>query len=229
MSNVRGGNSQGRKCDHRLTTDREKRCKKPAGARTEHPGYGYCSVHGGQLPQNIRKAVEMEIRDKATRAVQLLGVPVETSPEEALLKELMRASGLVEWLEAEIRRLPVDEDGNIVMDVEVLVDPHDPRKGFVTQQQTVPAVIALSLDAKLGGVMKTYLAERQHLSRVSKMAIDARLAERQTFLSEQRTALLFTALSAVLKDLGHDPNSNDVRKVVHRRLRALSAADEDVA
>src|SRR5258708_38977216 len=76
-------------------------CGLPAGWGTEHVGTGPCRVHGGNLPSHVKRARRLA----AAAAVSRLGIPVATTPEEALQSELARANGAVEWLSAKVSGL----------------------------------------------------------------------------------------------------------------------------
>lgn len=62
-----------------------------AGWGTIHPGVGKCKLHGGSMPNHVKAAARSEYR-------MLLGKPIETTPEEAILRCIQIRSGEVEWL-----------------------------------------------------------------------------------------------------------------------------------
>jgi hypothetical protein len=74
------------------TTRRQ--CGHPAGWGTPHNGWGLCRIHGGTSPLGEKQAQRLQ----AAASAQALGVPVETTPEEALEAELWRTAGTVAWL-----------------------------------------------------------------------------------------------------------------------------------
>jgi hypothetical protein len=78
------------------------RCKRPAGAGTDHVGWGACKLHAGSTPSGRRGAH----RARALAELPAFGSPIETSPEDALLDCVYAASGRVHWL-----RLKIEEEG----------------------------------------------------------------------------------------------------------------------
>jgi hypothetical protein len=70
-----------------------------------------------------------------------------------------------------------------------------------------------------------YQQERDRLVRVSKLALDAGVAERQVRLTERQAQQLAEVIRAVLTDLGHNLDDERVRKVV--RFRLLEGCPED--
>jgi hypothetical protein len=70
-------------------------CCRSAGWGTAHPGYGSCRDHGG-LTESHEIAVQRQI---ATDLMEMYGRPNQNmDPNTALLQEVQRSSGHVEWL-----------------------------------------------------------------------------------------------------------------------------------
>jgi len=76
-----------------------KSCQSPAGWGTNHYGVGACRFHGGLLPNHVKAAAKNEYR-------KLLGIPIEVSPEEALMNCIKIRSGEVKWLSDAMAKLP---------------------------------------------------------------------------------------------------------------------------
>lgn len=77
------------------------------------------------------------------------------------------------------------------------------------------------------GLLSVYQSERAHLARLSHQIITTRSDERRSVLTEQSVDRLEVAMTAILSELGSDPNSDYVRGVVARHLRdALTEAVE---
>ena len=72
----------------------------PAGWGTPY-SHGRCKLHGGATPTHLKAAQRRE----AERAVALLGLPRDVEPHQALLEEVSRAAGHVEWLGEVVGRL----------------------------------------------------------------------------------------------------------------------------
>lgn len=66
-----------------------------------------CAAHGSRAPQVKRAAKRRVARAKAERACAVLGVPVPTTPEDALQDELAWANGHVAWLRDQVGQLTV--------------------------------------------------------------------------------------------------------------------------
>lgn len=93
---MRGGNLCGA---HSKSTGQP--CQMGAGQRTDHPGTGRCWLHGGRTPDG-RKFAQ---RQAAAAAASAFGLPVETSPDEALEQELRRCAGTVAYLADYLQRV----------------------------------------------------------------------------------------------------------------------------
>jgi hypothetical protein len=72
------------------------------------PGALVCHVHGGKAPQVKAKAAGRAAEAAARAACEALGVPVETTAEDALQDELNRTHGHVAWFRARIAGLDGD-------------------------------------------------------------------------------------------------------------------------
>src|ERR1700723_564286 len=77
-------------------------CKLPAGHGTDHPGIGRCKLHGGSTPTH-EGAASMEI---ARRECAALGVPIDTTPDVALMDEVREACGNVAFYRQLVQELP---------------------------------------------------------------------------------------------------------------------------
>ncbi|MEA2385546.1 MAG: hypothetical protein QOH72_5517 [Solirubrobacteraceae bacterium] len=76
-------------------------CRMAAGQRTDHAGTGRCWLHGGRTPDG-RKFAQ---RQAAAAAASAFGLPIETSPDEALEQELRRCAGTVAYLADYLQRI----------------------------------------------------------------------------------------------------------------------------
>lgn len=79
-------------------------CSLAAGWQTDHPGVGNCKWHGGRTPGGKVGAK----RQAAAQAVEALSIPVETTPEDALLAEVRHVAGDVAFLRQEVQRRGYD-------------------------------------------------------------------------------------------------------------------------
>jgi hypothetical protein len=80
----------------------EKPCQRPAGWGTDHPGIGTCKLHLG-CTRNHKRSAEIEL---ARRECAALGIPIDTTPADALIEEVREACGNVAFYRAMIQQLP---------------------------------------------------------------------------------------------------------------------------
>lgn len=169
-------------------------CSQAAGWKTTHPGYGNCKFHGGSTAAGIMFAE----RQRAELAVVTFGLPIDVTPQDALLQEVHRCAGTVAYLQDVVRTLGQDQLKQRTFD----------NKGLSWEK---PAVW-----------VDMYQAERAALVRVSAEAIKCGVAERAVALAEAQGQMLATVIKAILLELGvaNDPRAPEI---VGRNLRAVSA------
>lgn len=96
MTDSQTGEDRDRYCNGKLRgeprEDGRTTCERPAGWGTDHPGIGYCKLHGGATRAHGR-AAQVE---GARRAVKLWGGRSDVHPATALLE-------LVSWKAAEVQ------------------------------------------------------------------------------------------------------------------------------
>ena len=188
----------GEKCNSLKTDKSGDRCKQAAGLGTDHPGWGRCKFHGGSTQSGKTSALKEKLSEKE----RFLGNEVVIEPTEALLGEIRRTAGHVNWLHGQILRFGDDmgDNGSSVVLFQI---------GDVGQMKA--------------SWVKLYQDERTHLVKVAKMALDAGVAERQVKLAESQGELIATALRGILKDLGLSAEQEALAPdIVRRHLRAVS-------
>lgn len=174
------------------------KCTRPKGWGTKHPGRGKCKLHGGSTKSH-QAAAE---REAAEEAVVTYGLPLEIDPLQALLEEVYRTAGHVAWLNQVIRGL---EQDNLTRGVTKTVQLPDGTK-------RIEAGAGLSVWVGL------YQSERAHLAKVAKAAVDAGIEERLVHIAEEQAKQLASVIRAIVAALGHDPEDEEVRKVVRLHL-----------
>lgn len=163
-------------------------CQQAAGLGTDHLGWGKCKFHGG----TSRSLTIAANREAATEAVKVLGLSVKIDPSRALLEELWRTAGTVEWL-----RNKIDEFGDDLL--------------YLTEHGFKPRAF-----------VDVYQAERRHLAKVASMALAAGVAERQVKIAEEQGALVALAIKAILADLGlTEEQASQAPAIVRRHLSAI--------
>lgn len=165
-------------------------CKQAAGLGTDHFGWGKCKFHGG-----TSKALTIAAhRQMATESVRILGLDVKIDPSRALLEELWRTAGHIQWIRDEIEKL-----------------------GGADSLLTLTA-----LGYKPRAFMEIYQKERSHLAKVAAMALAAGVAERQVKIAEEQGALVAQAIKAILGDLGlTEEQTAAAPSIVRRHLSAI--------
>jgi hypothetical protein len=192
----------------RPTRDTGERCK-----RFRHPGATVCVKHGAAAPQVKRKAAERVKQEAAERAVATFGLPREVAPDQALLEEIARTAGHIDWL------------GRIIADLEqaALVWGKSKTEDVGASEFTGQNVTE---QAAPNVWLELYQKERAHLVVVCKAAISAGIEERRVKLAEQHGALLADVLRSVFADpeLGmSDEQRRAAPHVVRRHLASVGA------
>ncbi len=182
-------------------------CTRPAGWGTPHPGFGRCKLHGGNTPDHVANGQ----REMARQAVASFGLPRQVGPRDALLEEVYRTAGAVDWLQRQVQALQSEE---VIWGraEEVVKDSGEFPGTDTTNRAAVHVWVQL------------WQQERAHLVRVSKEAISAGIEERRVRLAEQQGAMLASVIKAILGDLDLSPDQQaKVATVVPFRLREVAA------
>ena len=158
------------------------RCSLAAGWNTDHVGYGPCAYHMGSTPTG-RKAAAIEMADEL---MVFYGQPIETSPIQALLDEVNRTAGHVDWLGRVISQFNVP--------LEELVE--DDGKGGIKINR--PAGIPPEVD----GWLRQYMSERNQLIRAAAACLHAGVEQRLVNIAEEQGTKLADAVETILNGLG---------------------------
>lgn len=182
-------------------------------------GATVCRFHGGNTPGSKAAVKKRRQEAAAQKAVQTLGIKVETTPTEALLEEVRWTAGHVQWLRAKVQEL---EDKA----AEAEDEGHPLVWGLTSKTEKNASEFAgtdYTEEAAPSIWYTLYLKERQHLVAVSSAAIKAGVEERMVRLAERQGDMVFMAITAILKDLMLSPQQQDmVQHVVPKHLRLLA-------
>lgn len=184
-------------------------CRLAAGYGTNHVGIGPCKFHMGCTPAVVASAM----KEKARRAVETFGLSRTIDPRDALLEEVWRTAGAVDWIQRKIAELDADQ---LVWGVT------EEKTGVNGEHQ----IYQRTESAELNIWVQLYQKERRHLVEVSKAAISAGIEERRVRIAEQQGQILGDAIRAILDDLELSPEQQLlVPRVVPARLRQLASAE----
>lgn len=190
-------------------------CRAYKGSGTDHVGFGRCKHHGGNSPSG-RAASHREIATAAVRELRLTaGISRPVDPAQALLEEIARTAGVIDWLGEQVERVAGDRPDNLVQGTRSVKRVELPD-GHITTTEVGPMVHEW---------VKLWQAERRHLANVCRIALAAGVEERRVRLAEQQGNLLASVIRAVLADLDLSPAQEArVPDVVPRHLRMVSGS-----
>lgn len=184
-------------------------CKAPAGSRTTHWGTGKCSRHEGSFKYYNLKQVRLYVQQKLDSG--LYGDPLQISPDEALLLEVHRTAGHVEWLRQTIQQMGEERDS-----------ANRDSKGVLYQYTPAMGVTA-------SGILQLYKEERQHLVRCCKAAIDGGVAQRRVEIAQQQAQLMAHVMLSLVNDseLGLEYEQQlKARKLIRKHLELAPETPE---
>lgn len=225
-------------------------CRSRKGSRTDHPGYGNCAKHGGCTEAGTKSAMREMGRDFVVRykgeVLRFGGNRMDPSianltPEQALLEEVRRSAAMVRFLEQRIALWSLSDDSHDAIEAFVTAKGGPKRADEPSLSQRVDAMIEHIDQAKLPALTEVhprtgltsftdarewlylYREERGHLARVSKMCIDAGVAQRLVTIAEEQGRTLSSAIRAVLNALSLSPEQAAlVPQIVPPILRAVA-------
>jgi hypothetical protein len=196
-------------------------CQRPAGSGTDHPGYGNCSWHAGNMPSSkVGAARERahETVEKMRTDMAFYGVRIEISFEEALMEELQRSVGIVRWIETKLGQWGEwDRDGNDIWDASETGMPPLQREvhGF---RNTIVA------DTEYAAWLRQYQLERRHLHAVAADGIKAGIAKQIVVLHQQQADAMNQIIRETLNRLGVDPGDDRLPSILPAVIREVTAA-----
>jgi len=177
-------------------------CGRTAGAGTEHAGVGRCWQHGGNTEAGRREGAWIVAHGFA-RAL-------DVTPWEALLTAVKIAAGRVAWIESKLATVAEDRQ----------LEP--PNNDSLAEP---------GRDSDHQGTNVNYWVKQaevwhERLARVSKLAIDAGVAERLVRQLELEAELMLRATSLTFDELGLDDDTRQrALGIMSRNLLALEAQE----
>lgn len=187
-------------------------CGNAAGYKTDHPGAGNCTFHGGSSPNGRKHAMEQAAR----QAVITYGLPRDISPTDALLEEVRYSAGHVAWLREKVAEIAAADL--------VWGKTEETDKGateFAGVDTTYAAVPNVWLDL--------YFRERKHLLDLTKTAISVGIEERRVRLAEAQGALMNDVIRRILARLSLTSEQSALLPLVVpeelRRAAAMASAN----
>lgn len=160
-------------------------CRNGAGARTDHPGVGFCANHCGATPTHQVYAERIE----AERVVARFGLELDGTPApEILIREIGRASAMVQFVAAQVAELPAQ----------------DLVWGTTKRKVRQDAEGAQTIEAEQKAVQNIWVImlreERQQLRELIVAAHRCNIEERMIRQAELEGALMVKLLNAVLAE-----------------------------
>lgn len=188
-----------------------------------------CGTHGGSAPQTIAAAERRKTEREAIVALEAFGVPVVVDYQTALLQELHRTAGAVQWL------------GAIVADLD-----QSAITWGQTRQKTGGEDHGNTYEASRNAWVKLWQDERKHLVDVAATCGRAGIEERRVQLAEDQGRMLAGVITRILAGMfdalvagldGHEAARAKleqmwgqlVGQIVPTELRAIAVSSEVVA
>lgn len=169
-------------------------------------GATVCRTHGGSAPQVLAKAEQRLLARQALVAAEAFGLPREVDPHSALLEELHRCAGAVQWLGAIVADLDKDE---VVWGK--------------TRHSTGGPDAGITHEARPNAFVSLWQAERDRLAKVAKTCVDVGIEERRVRLAESAGQQLAAVIRSVLDRLElSDGQRSLALQVVPDELRRLA-------
>jgi hypothetical protein len=169
-------------------------------------------------PAHRAKAERLE----RAQACASLGVPIVTTPVEALLREVSETAGNVEFYRA------------LVQDLQTHPEPdtyHEPDgDGKGRWERGDPGIYGRTYhqsgtptgEAKPHVLVQLYNDERKHLASVTVAALRVGIAAQQVEIASQQATLIAEGFRAFAVALGHDPAAPEVREAFRAQLTLIA-------
>lgn len=168
---------------------------------------GRCHYHGGNAPQTLRAQRRRDAALEVREMVDRYALPVETTPEEAIVGAVWSAAGNVELLSALVADLQPTQGGLYGL----------------TGSTTKPN------EAEPHVLVRMYDAERDRLVRFAEVAAKLEISEALVRIAERQGQLLARVVDAALEDRAWGLTKEQKatgRELVGKHLRLVAGGDE---
>jgi hypothetical protein len=219
-------------CGAKTPTGKYPTCHQTAGANTDHLGIGRCWRHGGRT-ESHQKSASLEI---ARQECVTLGIPVETTPADALMEEVWEACGNVAFYRGLVQALPTHPAPDLYIDPadiaeEGLVDPppeadekgHWERGEIGIYGPTYHVSGIPTGEAKEHILVRLYNEERKRKLDAAAAALRAGVDERRLRIAEADAERIMSSQMAAFKAMGLADRLEEFRG---HFARFLAAGDE---
>lgn len=208
-------------------------CRRAKGEGTSHPGFGYCSSHGGNTPSGKKAAARSYGRQLILDQKERFGGDRTShyvrniTAEQALLEEVRRSVAMVRWLEERIGSWSVAPTSG--PDLRFANDTDD---SDVDHSLSLPRLVVETSKGSPGATdvqawLLLYREERKHMAMVSKMCIDANISKRMVDIATNQGEVLQVVIRDVLKALNlTHVQAQQVPMVVPQVIRRATLALE---
>jgi hypothetical protein len=189
-------------------------CKRVAGHGTDHLGVGRCSRHGGST-ESHEKAASLEL---ARIECETLGIPVETTPADALIDEVKEAKGNVVFYRHLIQELPTHPEPDVFVGSEDS-EGHWERGATGVYGLTYHVSGIPTGEAKPHVLVQLYNDERKRLRDACEGALKAGVEERRVRIAETDAERIMDAHMKTFTAMGLADRMEEFRAIFAANLR----------
>ena len=217
-------NTKGDICGAKRAQGAEGVCCLPAGWGTDHLGSGHCKLHTGATPNGYMHAAKEDAQRLMMKDMPTMGNPQDIGPHEAILQEVKRTSGHVEWLRMVIASIGIDP-------MSPAAEIAQEESGFLPEGAKKAMIQFTEAGMDAGAWVKIYQDERKHLVSVCKAAVAMGCAERTVALAEDQGRMVASVIRKVLGDPTlalTNAQQAAVPEIVRRELEVIDVASSEV-
>ena len=177
-------------------------------------GATVCASHGGNAPQVRAAAARRIATAEAVALAHELGLPIKTTPEQALMGALHQAAGIAAFYGSKVQEIVEDDPTNLVW-------------GH-TRTKTGGTDAGDTYEAGPNVWLQLWNDERDRLIRISSTALRLKLTDRQQRLAERQAQLMFGIVMSTFRELNLSLDQiEDAKALIAGKLHALAGVDDD--